>query len=430
MDRTATSTIKGFNYQFNKTILEIIKAEPNTKITLEGYIEDIDIFKPNETLAIQCKYYESCKKITESVLTKPILDMVISFIKDDTIKYKLYMHASDSSNEKTIQFNLNMLENILKTKEKGYIKKYFPIIFDTEERIKKLCTQNKLTKEEREIVYQYYSTKIADGTIVFNFDKVKFIENVEIISAPSNEELVNEIVSIIASNGYSEDEVWELFYPNMFQKVACLSSEGDVQKRTIVCGNFKKDILEIKSLLTSKWLKEIFEVERYKKSLKRNLKLRLQGNSNIRVIILDVDNYEIGDITSFINDYVKKYNKKSKLNFLPLFIIKSDEEEKCSLIQQSLYEQYHLNFEDGDVGKKFNLNKLIAANEGDLKICYIQDELTNYIINNKPDDLFVIGSLDTNIYENNGIECCKIEGLNISDIKEIFFLGGKYEGNR
>ena len=45
MDRTATDTIKGFNYQFNRTILEILNAEPDTKIVLEGYIEDIDVFK-------------------------------------------------------------------------------------------------------------------------------------------------------------------------------------------------------------------------------------------------------------------------------------------------------------------------------------------------------------------------------------------------
>jgi hypothetical protein len=430
LDRTATDTIKGFNYQFNRTILEILNAEPDTKIVLEGYIEDIDVFKKDETVAIQCKYYESYKNLNTVVLTKPILDMIVSFIKDDAISYKLYIHCENSSGEENVPFNIRVLNNILKTKNQSYIKKYFPIIFETEEKIKNLCSRRKLTSIEENSIYEYYNEKFIDGTIIYKFDRAKFIKNVEIISAPSNEELVDKIIETISSNGYTREEVYELFYPNMFQKVACLSSERNVEKRTIICGNFKSNIFAIKSLLTSKWLKKVFNIEQYKKSLKRNLKLRLQGNSNIRLIILDADEYRIEDITSFVNDYVKKYNRKPKLNKAPLFIIRSRDEENCSLIQQSLYEQYNLNFEDGDVGKKFNINKLMNAEKVDLKICYMQNELINYMIEHKPDDIFIIGSLDIDIYEKNGIECCKIEGLNINEVKEIFFLGGKYEGNR
>lgn len=62
MDRTATDTIDGFNYQFNKSVLEILKADSNTNIILEGYIEDIDVFTNDGITAIQCKYYDSNEK--------------------------------------------------------------------------------------------------------------------------------------------------------------------------------------------------------------------------------------------------------------------------------------------------------------------------------------------------------------------------------
>lgn len=52
MDRTATDTIDGFNYQFNKSVLEILKADSNTNIILEGYIEDIDVFTNDGITAI------------------------------------------------------------------------------------------------------------------------------------------------------------------------------------------------------------------------------------------------------------------------------------------------------------------------------------------------------------------------------------------
>jgi hypothetical protein len=57
-NRSADSTIKGYFYQFDFTILQILNASDNDEITVEG-IEDVDISNINETIAIQCKYYES-----------------------------------------------------------------------------------------------------------------------------------------------------------------------------------------------------------------------------------------------------------------------------------------------------------------------------------------------------------------------------------
>lgn len=39
--RQANSTIKGYLYQFNKSILEILRADNEASITLEGVIEDM-----------------------------------------------------------------------------------------------------------------------------------------------------------------------------------------------------------------------------------------------------------------------------------------------------------------------------------------------------------------------------------------------------
>ena len=59
--RQANSTIKGYSYQFNKSILEILKAGEADEIVLEGVIEDIDIQSPTSITTIQCKYHEDKK---------------------------------------------------------------------------------------------------------------------------------------------------------------------------------------------------------------------------------------------------------------------------------------------------------------------------------------------------------------------------------
>lgn len=426
LERTATSTIKGFNYQFNKAILEILNAKLDTKIVLEGYIEDIDVFKPDETIAIQCKYYESSENLSISILTRPILDMIVTFINNKSVKYKLYIHYKNAFKEENIPFDLKQLDNILKNQNIKYIKKYFPVIFKIDNEINELCLKNKNTAEEKNKIVEYFT----NNTMVPNFNKAEFIQNVEIIAAPSYEELLNKIFSVMESYGHNIEDIKELLYPNIFQKVANLSCEPKIEKRTIDCEKFRSEIFSLKTLLTSKWLKNIYNSEIHKKSLKRHLKIRLQGNSNFRIIIVDAEQYNVSEICGFINDYVKKYNKKPKLNSCPLFIVSCSNEDSCSLIQQSLYENYSLNFEDGDVGKKFNLNKLINSKGFDLKICYNHTELQEYIILHRPDDLFAIGNVNMELYEQNSMEFCKIEELNIQEVKEVFFLGGKYERNR
>jgi len=59
MPRAADYTIQGFLYQFNKTALEIVKAQDDDTITVEGIIEDIEVASSASLMAIQCKYHRS-----------------------------------------------------------------------------------------------------------------------------------------------------------------------------------------------------------------------------------------------------------------------------------------------------------------------------------------------------------------------------------
>ncbi|EGO9491004.1 hypothetical protein DQ166_13990, partial [Enterococcus faecalis] len=77
--RDAVATIKGYQYQFNQSILEILNLDSlSDTITVEG-IEDIDITRnTGEVLAIQSKYYEGTN-YTPSVIGKPLRLMLQYF---------------------------------------------------------------------------------------------------------------------------------------------------------------------------------------------------------------------------------------------------------------------------------------------------------------------------------------------------------------
>ncbi len=61
MGRVADSTIKGFMYQFNLTLNQILQASDDI-IKMEGIVEDIDVSFNDHVTAIQCKYHEEQQK--------------------------------------------------------------------------------------------------------------------------------------------------------------------------------------------------------------------------------------------------------------------------------------------------------------------------------------------------------------------------------
>lgn len=423
MDRTATATILGFNYQFNKSILEILKADDDkTQIMLEGTKEDLDIFLPDKTIAIQCKYYESTENLTPSVLAKPIFDMLLSYTKDKTLNYKLYIHYKNSSIEKKEEFNNTIFTEILKTKNKNYIKKYFPFIYNFDYGINKLFYKKELESNDIKIIHEYIEEQ---GNAILKINIDDFTSKIEIFSAPSYDSLFNEIIKKIISDGHSEDDAINLFYPNFFHEVAKISAHEDEKERIIECWAFKNQVYELKELLSTKWLKSLYSFEQYKKVIKNNLRIRLQNNSSVRAIYLDISKYSNSEVASFIMDYIVKYNNKPRLNKCPLFVIEDKNYDNFSEIQTILYNNYKISFENGDVARKFNLNKFINGDNCSLKICLRCKEIDDYLITNIPNDLFVIGNIDVNELEKTGVVCSKIQGLNMNDVKEVFYLGGK-----
>ena len=67
MPRTADYTIQGFLYQFNKTMLEILRAQDDDKVTVEGIVEDIEVATPTTLTAVQCKYHEASTSCLQAI---------------------------------------------------------------------------------------------------------------------------------------------------------------------------------------------------------------------------------------------------------------------------------------------------------------------------------------------------------------------------
>lgn len=426
MDRTATATIEGFNYQYNKSILEILNAKKGTKVMLEGLIEDIDVVDDGEIItAIQCKYYESQKKITPSSIAKAVFDMLVTHIEKPNVNFKLYMHIDGELEEKEVSFDVEFLNEILKTSDKNNIKKYFPNIYKFPEEISVLFNKRKLEVKDVEKIKGYI--KENEDTILL-FNKQDFINKFTLISALKNSDLKNEIIDIIVDAGNDLTEVENIIYPNFFQKVAEISSYDNPEKRNIIAQEFRQEIYNTKDLVYTRWLAKLYDKEKYKKTLKKRLSNRLKNNSGFRVIIIDASNYDEIKMAVFIKEYINKFCQKPKLNYMPLFMIRDDSEKKFLALQTVLYSSYGISVETGEVARKMNIDKLFQNSETTIKMCMHSCEIDEFLSNPKskrPDDIIVIGELDTTIYKTCYIPTTTIEKLDIEDLLYVFNLGGK-----
>lgn len=119
MKRQADSTIKGFLYQFNKSILEILK-DGASSVTVEGLIEDIDTIEADGTShAIQCKYHESADAFQLSQIYKPVLQMLESFSNGNIkIQRKIFIHIPSERALSEMRLTSADIDTILGTKDK------------------------------------------------------------------------------------------------------------------------------------------------------------------------------------------------------------------------------------------------------------------------------------------------------------------------
>ena len=125
-DRTAIDTIRGYFYQFDYSIEQILQLSNDTdSVIIEG-IEDIDIKTVTDETAIQCKYY-SKTEYNHSVIAEPIRLILNHFaeVKKGTkskINYRLRGHYKSGQSKLTLPLNLVTLKDYFLTYKKDKVK--------------------------------------------------------------------------------------------------------------------------------------------------------------------------------------------------------------------------------------------------------------------------------------------------------------------
>jgi hypothetical protein len=148
--RSAEASIKGYYYQFDTSILQILNLPRNSdSITIEG-IEDIDLYTTSNLTTVQCKYL-SKPYFINSVVREPITFMLDHFVNPatpDNLHYVLYAHfENEAVGENTI--DLERFKAILTYKEKGVNKCHYIDSAISEVKLSSFLAQFKIVFSEK-----------------------------------------------------------------------------------------------------------------------------------------------------------------------------------------------------------------------------------------------------------------------------------------
>lgn len=413
--RQANSTIKGYLYQFNKSILEILDADDEATITLEGVIEDIDIQLPNATSTIQCKYHDD-SKFTMSSVAAPILEMVCHYNEcvalGKSTHYILYAHYSENIEEfDTTAFEKHISTTISKELQLSYFHKIYTIPDTT---ILELANKPKKSKADKDKILSYYS--LNKSVLNICVDWSKFWECFTYEQAEDFEELKEKVIQKLCEQT-DRKTAEELYYPNAFSMVANISAKKDTEDRMVDKQTFIDELKSKESVLITKWMLAGVDKKKILQAKKQHLSSQFSLNTAIRAFVFSEHFHTAYEeqIIPFIQEYIAKYYKKKTLQRPPLFIF----ENGSDIIQKVILglHKYQKAVNSGMVGSVFMpdsfINNTDCSSEFVCKIASLENITTEILESCNVNQLFIIGDIAIDLSSSNYYtEQIEIEELN------------------
>ena len=402
MSRTAESTIKGFLYQFQKTIKEILTAPFDSSITVEGIVEDVDIDHiDGSTTAIQCKYHESVDNFTPSLIYKPLLQMAEHYSSNTSsdINYRLYVHVPGNQN-----------------------------------------TNRSITIQELDaaLASTNRSLKSIIERIPSVFSKQDFLSKLTLEFGPSIDSLGDEIKTTLSNLSIANSDVESILYPNAINHIARMSCNDTVQDRTITRRSFEEMLSNCNSTAISRWTLALKNKKQLLLSKRKQLLNNLSQNTRERCIYISKDQIpEFNDkIVVFICNFIAKYHVKALHTKSPIFAFDCNKDELDNITFR--LHKKDITARTGFIGGQFDLTNLYQPPvqpgtrslpcDREFQVRLVSTTCTPHALNHrKCDDLFFVSRNRPQEVDYTDIETADIEVPNFSELEYVLSMRNDYE---
>ena len=405
-DRNAVSTLKGYFYQFDFSILQLLTLDDMMdKVTIEG-IEDVDITTINSKLAIQCKYYEGTE-YNHSEISEAIKFLLMDFTErknnnSKKIKYMLYGYYAKGQEKLPDRIDVSFLKS-------------------------KFLTHKRKKKDTDKfvIVREYELLGLTDK------DLEEFLKLLKInINAKKLEQQLQDIyVQIRSTFKCTAFEAEHYYYNNALKTIKNISIHEKISEREISKNDFLKEI-DNKEILFNQWFYLYRTQEEIFKKIRKEYFTALNIAPYERFFLLDVDpsDFDIVLIKDLIYLIIKKWTKCTKREphpFCPYLYLHNILHEQLVALKKELYREKII-FIDGFPfwGSDFYAETLAlpANHENMLQVKIINEkDMINAVIENIRNRVEIYQFYNKKVfYESfDNVKHIKIQIEKLDNIKEI-----------
>lgn len=296
--------IKGFAYQIDKAILELLDTEKSEAEIFIENIQDID----SESFVMQIKYKET-QRFSNSKIKEPVIQLMDEFLnnKNKSKKYYLYCFFKDRDATNTGSLSIDTLNKILGNK----------------------------------------SDKYGDE------DKNSFLENFKLDFSPSFQEQFDEVIKKIKTLFNSSNHEESIFYYSQidYQITKIILNNPNPQSRK--CN--KKEIIEIvkknKEIIFNSSFQQYLGKEAYLKFISSKFQSPIKHQENCFLFGHIEDSKDLS-IQSLLDELITDYFKKAQWDIKPLIFIFQDKGKANTVKKHFIRKQ--LFFNDGYESIEFN----------------------------------------------------------------------------
>jgi hypothetical protein len=318
--REATASIRGYFYQLDAALLEILNAGLDENVVIEG-IEDFDRYTDEGVVYSQVKYYAE-QNLTDSVLREPLHKLFVHFhgleeAKRADRKYLLYGHFSD------VKIDTGEL---------------------SVERFKSVMEYRKEVKDDAG-TKSYEKKSLLDGTVASDELIQAFCKSFEIRITKEFSEHRNDVIEAIRKDqSVSAFEAEGFHYPKAFDYISTLATKKDHNDRTTTRRNLQ-ELLKGTQAVHNRWLLREKEASEYARHMKRLYFSPTNGAGTVRVFIIECDAATHGSVVcdqlrAIGSNWSSAKNRRiqNSERYAPFILLRGTDEKLITQIKDELFD--------------------------------------------------------------------------------------------
>lgn len=314
--------IKGFLYQFDKSINELLSVGESQEIFIE-HTQDINY----QNYVLQIKHKET-SKYSNSKIREPIIKLLEIYNNDTSKKFCLYAYFKDKAPAKISYSTIEDLKKILKYQDK--------------------CKTEKL--------YEKYDDVVLLG----------FIKNFELIFSEDYTNQFKKTIELISKKWNIDDEVAVVYHSLIRNYLMNLAIKSDKSERYVTFRHLQTFISTCKNVTFDEIYVQIMGREKYIKTIKKQFFTFKSANINKyeRLIIIECDynenETEIRKLIEAVNHKFYRVNKSPA----PYIVFRNLNHQVLISVKQGLLDDNIL-FSDGTYfdGDKFRIDRIKSAGD-------------------------------------------------------------------